>query len=312
MTSRFYFLFSKFSVVILLSTFYFLFSGSVFAAEISFDTKTQEIRLDDQFEVGLFLNTEGEDINAIEGKIVFPTEILELKEIKDGNSIINFWIERPSIPKSYILNSKSYLPYSGIIPGGYQEAKGFLFSVVFRAEKEGEGVISFGPSQALLNDGKGTPAKLVIKDLGFRILDLGDLDSKSYILTPPKDIDPPEIFKPEIAQNSEMFDGKWFLVFATQDKKLGIDRYEVLETRYKRQATRKNGWVKAESPYVLKDQKLQSYIYIKAIDRVGNERIAVVAPRYPLRWYEQPLIWGIIILLIAVIVYAIWRKFKNK
>ncbi len=62
------------------------------AAEISLDSKTKEIGVGSQFEVGFFLNTEGEDINAVEGKIIFPKTLLELKEIKDGNSIINFWI----------------------------------------------------------------------------------------------------------------------------------------------------------------------------------------------------------------------------
>ena len=65
------------------------------AAEIYFDNKNQEIRVGDQFEVGVFINTDEESINAIEGKIIFPQDLLEIKKINDGNSIINFWIEKP-------------------------------------------------------------------------------------------------------------------------------------------------------------------------------------------------------------------------
>jgi len=88
-------------------------------------------------------------------------------------------------------------------------------------------------------------------------------------------------------------------VFVAQDKGSGIHHYELQENRKQKIENRK--WEEAESPYVLKDQKLRSFIYVKAIDRVGNERIAMLPPRYPMRWYERPLVWGIIILLLVVL-----------
>ena len=70
-------------------------------------------------------------------------------------------------------------------------------------------------------------------------------------------------------------------------------------------------WIRAESPYVLKDQKLKSYVYIKAIDKAGNERIEVIPQKYPFQWYESWLWWGIIIVGFAI-AYALkkflWRK----
>ena len=42
-------------------------------------------------------------------------------------------------------------------------------------------------------------------------------------------------------------------------------------------------WVEAESPYVLKDQSLNSTIRVKAIDKAGNETIAVLVPDPALR-----------------------------
>src|SRR3989344_5310183 len=48
-----------------------------------------------RFEVSVFLDTQLDDINALEGQIVFPGDLLELQEVRDGNSIVNFWIERP-------------------------------------------------------------------------------------------------------------------------------------------------------------------------------------------------------------------------
>jgi len=100
-------------------------------------------------------------------------------------------------------------------------------------------------------------------------------------------------------------------VFATQDKGSGIDYYEIKESRQKFLKIFKK-WVIAESPYVLKDRKLRSYVYIKAVDKAGNERIAVVEPRYPIKWYENYWIWIIIILAIIfsfiVIKGNLWKK----
>ena len=95
------------------------------AATLYFDPANQEINLNEQFGVNFFLNTENEKINAIEGDLVFPEGLLELKEIRDGNSIINFWVERPKI------KSNNQIAFSGIIPGGYIGRKGLIFQLFF-------------------------------------------------------------------------------------------------------------------------------------------------------------------------------------
>ena len=51
---------------------------------------------------------------------------------------------------------------------------------------------------------------------------------------------------------------------------LGIARYEVCEGSKRKCAL-------AESPYLLKNQKLNKNIFIKAVDKNGNERIAMIA-----------------------------------
>ena len=73
----------------------FLFPYHLFAAEIFYDADTRKVKANTEFEVGVFLNAESENINAFEGKIIFPHDLLDLKEIRDGNTIVNFWIEKP-------------------------------------------------------------------------------------------------------------------------------------------------------------------------------------------------------------------------
>jgi len=269
-------------------------AAPVIAAEVSFDTKTQEIKANQLFEVGVFINTDEESINAIEGKITFPQDLLEVKKVNDGNSIINFWIEKPKIESGQIV-------FSGIVPGGYNDGQGLIFSITFLAKKEGSGAIKFGEVKALRNDGQGTEAPLTISNFNFTVREM----AKSTVQMPAakQDHDLPEEFAPQIAADSAIFEGKWFLVFATQDKGSGIDHYEICEG--KRQC------VIAESPYLLKNQNLDEEIIVKAIDKSGNERIVTLPAQKPAVWYKNYLILAIIILVIAI-VYFIWRILWRK
>ena len=124
-----------------------------------------------------------------------------------------------------------------------------------------------------------------------------------------KDRESPETFRPEIARDESLFDGKWFLVFATQDKKSGIDHYEVKETR-QGTLTMFSKWIPAESPYVLQDQGLRSYVFVKAVDKERNARVTKVSPQNPLGWYENYENWFIIVLGL-IIVFAV-RKFYGE
>jgi hypothetical protein len=290
----------------LISVFCIIAVGRVNAAELFFEARNQEFTQGEDFLASIFLNTEGESINAVEGRIVFPEELLEVKDIRDGNSIINFWIERPKVEQAGIVG------LSGIIPGGYQETKGFLFSVAFRAKASGSGAIEIHDAKVLLNDGEGTPASIKISPFQFLISQ--EIPPAPQIVEIVKDTDPPEDFKPEIAQSSEIFNGKYFLVFSTQDKGSGIDHYEILE-KYQsgswQSLFKKEEWRIEESPYLLSNQKLKTYIYIKAIDKAGNERVAELQPQNPLKWYENYYLGGKIIIGI-IFIYAVWRTLKKK
>lgn len=303
----------KLKIVLLLSVFYFLLSGiPVQAANLFFEAKSQEIAINQQFQIDLLLNAENEEVNAIEGKILFPVDLLELKEIKDGDSIINFWIDKPAI------KINGLLVFSGIIPGGFQEVfgpydeglkPGKILSLIFQTKKEGEGAIEINETKVLLNDGKGTPTGVKIFNFQFSI----SKNVSGFEFQTLKDTEPPEPFTPQIARDPNIFEGQWFLVFASQDKGSGVAYYAVHESTQKKEATRidTKKWIEAESPYVLEDQKLRSYIYVKAIDKTGNERMVTLSPSRPLVWYKYYWIW-IIIILVIISIYFIKRILWSK
>ncbi|MFA4937366.1 MAG: four helix bundle protein [Patescibacteria group bacterium] len=288
-----------FFLVFLYSISHILYPSLVQAAQFNFISPTQTIGVGQQFQIDLILNTENEFINAVEGKLVFPIDLLELKEIRDGNSIVNFWIEKPKI------ESSGQITFSGIIPGGYSNVKGFIFSAVFEIKKEGAGVIEIQEDKVLLNDGEGTQTKLLVKNFSFVAIRTHIRDD-SWVS--PEDTEPPEEFTPQIAADPTIFKGKWFLVFATQDKGSGIDYYEVQEGN--------DLFSKAQSPYLLRYQKLNKPIVVKAVDRQGNERIVKLIAPHGGGWDDK--IWYFVIIIGVILIWLLisrnqwfkqlWRK----
>ncbi len=272
-------------LIILVSGFLSLVSNSADAAELYFGAHSRDFGINQSFEIGVFLNTEEAPINAVEGKIIFPEENIIAQEVRDGGTIMNLWLEKPH------LQDPGGISFSGIIPGGYTGGRGYLFSIIFKAQKKGPIIIRTEGEKILLNDGEGTSASLKRAPLSLNIV----AESTAGAFLPPYDSDPPESFTPVASRDPNLLENQYFLVFVTQDKGSGISQYQVQETRGKKPKERK--WVTAESPYLLHDQKLQSYVFVKAIDKAGNERIATLPPQNPLPWYKNYLVWIIIILI---------------
>jgi len=281
------------------------------AAELYLETSKNQYDINETFITDIRINVENnESINAIEGYLKFPSNILEVKNFSTGNSILTF-IEEPKIDYG-----KGLISFTGIIPGGYSGMipgdpgkSNLLGKIIFQSISSGIAeIILKDSSQALLSDGKGTPAKLITNGVIIEV----KLPKEVQLQEPPKDEwkeelekdkIPPEDFKPEIVKIND----KYYLAFTTKDKNSGIDYYEILEEDISR-ATGKlfwgQNWIEKESPYLLKNQSLTSAIEIKAIDKAGNERIVKLPATYSLPLYKNYFIWVILIISIS---YVIWR-----
>ncbi len=247
----------------------------------------------------LNIDTEKENINAAELNLFFSAEDFVIKSINEGGSVIGFWVEPPSFS-----NEKGEISLSGIIAGGYQGENGGLLRINLIPQQVGEKSFILSQAKVLLNDGLGTEAKINPGILNFQVIAAGPPAETGPL--PAKDTEPPESFIPEIGQYPDIFDNQRFLVFSAQDKNSGMAFYRLREVKQKI-LTPFIKWQTVQSPHILKDQQLKSFIYIKAVDRAGNARIAVVSPQQSLKWYENYLVWIIIILLILTM-FFLWRK----
>ena len=282
------------------------------AAEIIFQPQNLTVPQPQSFTVTLTLNTEGENLNAVDGTVLVSKELGEDITVTDSGSVITYWVNRPQ----YDPTTRT-VKFSGTIPGGFTGTTGILFSLVIGpyAGDKLSNAVSVTNLHAYLNDGLGTQAKIssrnVVLGEGSSPVDSA-LTEQLYIdeATRPDDI-PPEVFSPQVSRDDRVYNGQWFINFSTTDKQSGIDHYEIQETRTGRLDAGK--WKVASSPYVLNDQELHSYIYIIAVDRQGNERVIKVFPRKPLSWWNLNrapvgILSGIIIL--GVVSFLVIKKRK--
>ncbi len=285
----------KFYLILLITSYWLLITPAALAARLYFEPQELTVGTAGEFSVAVNIDVD-KRVNAFSLAVSISGSLIPY-DTNEANSIINFWVEKPNWDKTTGL-----LTFSGITPGGFQGEKGRLLVVKFKAEKEGEAVLSFDKekTKVYLHTPDAIEDALVLEKIQLPIV-----KGKENIPVEISDNEPPEWFAPEISQDQNMFGGKYFLVFATQDKGSGIERYEVCEGSETR-------CVIAESPYLLKDQNLRSYIYVKAVDKTGNERIATVLPKKLLEWYENYWNWIIIILGIIALVYYVAGKNKKR
>src|SRR3989344_4170585 len=214
------------------------------ASEIRLDAHKVAVGLREQFVVDVMVNS-ADPLNAIEGQLEFPEAKLTVIDIRDGGSVINFWVQKPG------LISPGVISFSGITPGGFS-----------------------GP------------------------INPGDSSTNREILV---DTEPPENFNPIVESDPNLFNGNYFLVFATEDKVSGVREYRVREGTL-------DWFHKAESPYLLKEQSLKKDIYIKVIDKNGNERLVKLNAPNKASWLEQD---GLFATLLAGLVLGL-AFIKNK
>ena len=266
-------------------------------------------------QVDLKLDTREQSVNAVEGKIFFPVDLVLLRGISQADSIVSFWVEPPEEKQS------GEIVFSGIVPGGYNGTEGQVLSFEFLATNEGFAKVRIEEEKVLLNDGKGTELGTILSGLD---LDIGPTNSsdatkdQSPVIF--SDNTPPESFVPAVSSHQDIFDGQWFVSFYARDDNLGVDHYEIIEStkrfNFDEDDSEKVDWIEAESPTLLKDQDLRSHIYVKAVDKAGNEIIASVEPQ------EKSLLlsngsslfvkWAAVLFIVLIIVTMVIRKKLKK
>lgn len=303
------------------------------AALLYFDPAEVSIHRGDTTTLGLRLDTdEGECINTVDAVIKYDPSIRAV-DVSRGNSILNIWVEDPVIDEN-----AHTITFAGGIPGGYcgrvpgdPSLTNVLVELIFQSPGFAVGagdnpsarIWIDEASQVLLHDGYGTNANVRLQDAILSLLpNAGTENSDAWRDSVVSDADLPSDFSITLSKDETAFSGKYFITFNSVDKQSGIDHYEVMEEPIAELNSFTWGradapWVVTGSPYVLSDQTLNSTIRVRALDKAGNERIAVLIPDEAIRSMSRDaritwtFIGGGVVLLGALVVYALWRRRQN-
>ena len=109
--------------------------------------------VDSTFEIGIYLNTGGNTVNAIRVDVSFPPDKVQVVSPTLGKSLVSFWIVQPTFS-----NSAGTISFQGgIPPPGINITDGLISTAVFRVVGIGQAAISVkDSSRVYLADGKGS------------------------------------------------------------------------------------------------------------------------------------------------------------
>ncbi len=234
-----------------------------------------------------------ECINAVSVDIEYPVTELRVVDVSVKDSILSLWAEPPEVSAK-----DGRVHFAGGLAGGYcgriQGDPGksdILAQLVLTGTLKPEATSTqraadvriLDTSRVYMHDGRGTEAELSVGTSRI-ILSAGtSTPNDTWIADVRSDTIAPELFEVTLARSPAAADNRWFIAFTTTDKQSGLDHYEVLETDPDRFGLlswlpRESHWIEAQSPYVLRDQKLTSKILVKAVDKNGNERVVEYTP----------------------------------
>jgi hypothetical protein len=239
--------------LIILFAFMFLFSRGVLAASLELNVEKNVLKIGDVFTMTIFLNTDGQSINTIEGDLNYDQKFFGAETINLGSSFVNLWVEKPDIKTTGTIH------FSGITPGGITTPRGEVFKVIFKAENAGDTNLLLNNVNLFLNDGNGSAASAKIKNVSLKINQSGGISQNINMI--PEDLVAPGKFSIMRTRSSSLFDNKWFLVFSTTDKESGIDHYQICELF---------SCATGDSPFLLKNQTPFYRVTVSAYDMNGN------------------------------------------
>lgn len=251
----------------------------------------------DTFYVPVRIDPQGSCINAARVVVAYDPSVLSVQDITTGDSLLTLWTVYPEIERDH-MREVGRIVLEGGIPGGYCGrvegdpgltnllARLVVTSVQRVVEQDEERVahlIVDPETEVIEHDGEGTVAPLTVRGADVMIVPATTTPSNPWLIDVRNDTIAPELFDITLVEGPSEGSAKHYIAFSTVDKQSGIDHYEILETDPDRfgiltWVQREAYWVRGESPYVLRDQKLRSKILVKAVDKAGNERVVEYTP----------------------------------
>lgn len=269
------------------------FPAATYAARATLVIEPVNVGMGGVSHVRMVLDTEGADVNALEGSITIPNG-LGVSGVSSAGSVFTLW---PISPRYEL--SRRVIEFVGGVPGGVKERTGVTI-LSFDVRTTGRGIFTIGPIQvkAYLNDGAGTVIPVTAPSAILTVSDTSDGSAPSA--KDSTDISAPEYVYADIGRDDTLFEGRYFLTVRAHDEVSDIASIEVREGLF--------GWyTPIETYYVLSDQSLRKAVYIRMSDTNGNTKVVKIpgtgdTPSIP--WRTLGIVLTCIVVVLVGIVYV--------
>lgn len=137
------------------------------AASLSFQSANTDWPTQGTQVVEVAISSTGEVVNAIQGTISYPSDLVDILAISHGGSTFTLWPDEPKFdPEAGLITFSAGLPN-----GSYVDA-GEVFTLLVQAKQQGSVQFTFIPNQTAvyLNDGFATPAVLTFEEPIYQVV----------------------------------------------------------------------------------------------------------------------------------------------
>jgi hypothetical protein len=112
--------------------------------------------------VAIFVDTEGVNINAVSGELVYSDDVLRPVSIRISDSLVNLWIRQPSA-----VEHEGKIIFEGLILNPGFSGRGKIAMINFEVYAPGEATVAFTSGVTLANDGFGSNVLSRLSDATF-------------------------------------------------------------------------------------------------------------------------------------------------
>lgn len=167
-----------FKRIILISAALLIFvSNFTHAADIFLTTDKQQPAVGDMVNVNVRILSSNQTVNAAQGTLYYPRDILEVRQIIRTDSIFDIWLSQPTVN-----TSTGEISFLGGGTNAFSGSSLQVFTVSFRARGTGSGTIGFRNAEVTAGDGTG--ANILVNSTGITIA-AGGVPLKAPAVVPP-------------------------------------------------------------------------------------------------------------------------------
>lgn len=120
------------------------------AATLSFVSGTSSSSIGGTIDVSVRIDSQGQTVNAAQGTMLYPNNLLQVVSVNNSNSIFNIWAPQPSVN-----TSTGEISFLGGSTNSYSGSSLYVLDVTFIARAAGVATLNFSNAGVTAGDGTG-------------------------------------------------------------------------------------------------------------------------------------------------------------